>query len=418
VSVVEWELRRVNGDVLEDALLDARVLDTFNRFAREATAIVDDPDGSKAALYPELTPVLFRCKTQDDVAFADRWGGFVTNPRQEGNQLILDCLSHDAWLRRRQVFLDYTATLISDILEDLITLLTPLNWDAAKVTVTNDTAITRTWRGESLDVVLQELASLSAGEEFGADDEADFFFRPVNVTNAPYGFPDASYEETDFDINASREINRVTLYYGTGAGTGAVTVNDLARQAELQTLLGSPRPVVSEFTTTYPEIDSEAAAEAKARDLLEQNATLQKGSIRTWDALQHRPGQVANVADSEKGINADFRIASIEYRWRDDRTVIVVAENRLGVVDVLVALSGEVTRIDNRDADVGVDIVLFTELELPVDVETHLTVITRAAATDDFRFGEVALGHRLGDPRAGGGLLGDRYGPRTIVYTD
>lgn len=413
-TVVDWELHRApaGANVTETNLVDVLVRDTFNRFAKEAQCVIDDFDGSRRALYPELTPVLFRCKLDTDGGFSDRWGGYVSNPRQEGNQLILDCLSHDGWLRRRQVFLTFTGVLISSILNTLITTLTPLNWVPAQVTVVNDAIITRTWRGESLDVVIQELAGLSAGEEFGADDSANFFFRQPSVTNAPYGFPDGSYADTDFDKNSSREINRVTLYYGTSPSTGAVTVQDLARQSALQALLGSPQPVVSEFTTTYPEITTEASAKAKATGLLGQNVTIVRGSITTWEALQHRPGQVMSVVVNEKAINGSYRLAAIEYRWKEDKTVIKMAENRQGVVDVLIALSGEVTRIDNRAADVNAAIVDFVEIEADINMSTHLQVITRSYPNDIWLFGIRGFGN-LDNPQ---GKLGDRLGAPVIVY--
>ncbi len=414
MTSVLWELRRVNGNILEANLVDVRIVDAFNRFARDATAIIDDSDGTKNALYPELTPVLFRSKLDTDVGFTDRWGGFVTNPRQEGNQLVIDCLSHDAWLRRRQVFATFTNQSKSSILQSLVTTLTPLTYDPLQVTVVNDSPITRTWRGEPLDVVIQELSDLSSGEEFGADDSATFFFRQANVEAAPSDFADHAYAQTDFDKDATREINRVTLYYGVAPGTGAVTVNDFDRQTELQTKLGSPRPVVSEFTTTYPEITTEAAAIAKAQSLLGQTATIQKGRIWAWDLLQHRPGQVMHVVDSEKSVDADFRIARIEYQWQGDETIVSVAENRMGAVDVLVALSGEVTRIDNRDADATAVILSLIELQAAnLAVTTHLQLVTQSVPSDMFLLGEVASTHVLGDGR---GKLGDRLGPEVIVY--
>lgn len=401
---------RYGMDAGEPSLLDVEVTDAYNRFARNATAILDDPDGAKMAEYPRPAPVELDVKREIDGMYENRFGGFVVNPQSDQDHTELELLSHDFWLRKRRVFQSFTDTAISTILNDLVVDLTPLDWVPSNVSVVNDTTISRDWKGERLDQVIAELSSISAGEEFGATDDGQFFFRPRETDTATRNFTVGEYYDADFSEDGKQEVNKVTLYYGEGSNTGAVSVQDRASQKELAEELGRPRPVVIEETKTYPEIGSEKAAERKARQIMNDRSVIQTGTLDTWEAFRVRPGDVTHVRVPDQGVDQDFRVAEITYTWQDDETEVKLAENSEGVLDTLVSLSQEVSRIDSRAADESATITQFVELAEDVGVEFEVAAYKRTVPADQLTFGPTYGG--WGDPRAGGGYWGDQRGTR------
>lgn len=402
-----------NPFALDDRLLDARVRDAYNRFARDATAVLDDPDGDARAMYPTGYPVQLEVKRDIDANWSTRFGGFVFGDSTNRNTLELDILGHDLWLRRRKIFDSYSSTTISNILNDLITQYTPLTWVPGNVSVVNDVTYTRQWKGETLAEIIEELAAASANEEFGANNDAEFFFRPQSSNTSPRMFGVGEYYEADFEESATREVNKVVLYYGEGTSTGAVAVQDRESQRSLQDDLGAPRPVVIEKTANYPEIDSEETAENKARKILNGGTQIRTGKLRTWEAFDVYPGDVTRVIDPDQNVDGDYRVAELTYRWQEDETEVRLAENSAGVVDVLASQSDEVTRVDAKQADETAAVNEILDLSQNIEIETEIEIYTYTIPDDMFVFGVTKGG--LGDTRAGGGLLGDRRGNRTQV---
>jgi hypothetical protein len=402
-----------NPFALEPSLLDVRVTDTFNRFARDATVVLDDPEGVLRADYPSGYPVQLEVKRDIDTSWSVRFGGFVFGDTTDRNTLELDILGHDLWLRRRKIFDSYTDTAISAILKDLIQTYTPLNWDASLVEVTDGRLYTRQWKGEALAEIIDELSAASDGEEFGATNDARFYFQPRETSQSPRSFGVGEYYKADFDEDTTREVNRVVLYYGEGSSTGAVAVQDRASQRALQNDLGAPRPVVIEKTANFPEIVNEATAETRARKILGAQTSIRTGKLRSWDAFDVTPGDIATVTAPAQNVDGEFRVAEIEYRWQADETRLRLAENSAGVVDVLSGLSDEVTRVDAKGADENASVNEVVDLLGEVVVETDIEVLTYSVPADQLLFGDWKGG--FGDPDVGGGRLGDQRGDATKV---
>jgi len=406
MAQVTWRLLDVNAGEYDDRLVDVpECTDAYNRFARRAVAELDDPDGTVPTEYPRPTKVELEVKRNVDNSFSRRFGGFVAGHNSTRQGTELEILSHDQWIKRAEaVFRSYTDTAISTIITDLIDAKTPLSID--EVSVVNDQSITRDYGGETLESVLDELAAISAGEEYGATDTAAFFFRPREERSSPRDFTPGEYLDVEFEEDGKREANQVTIYYG-GSDGSAIQVNDPASQKELQDELGTDDPVVIPAPSkSYPEITTEAAAERKGNQILNDRSTIQTGELSTWEAFDVRPGDVTRVVDPEQDVDADFRVAEISYSWRSDETAVVVAENKPGVVDQLVAQSEEIQRLDNRAANSDATITRFENLSHEFFQDFELTVLKRTIPDDQFLWGELAGG--WGDPRAGGGRWGDR----------
>lgn len=386
-------------------LLDCWVQDAFSRFARTAEVTVYDPDSTLEKAYPLDTPVELWV-SEDDGAFELRFGGFIAKTSTDADTTTWKLLAHDFWLRRRTVFKAYAEQTISQILEDLVTTLTPLAWDPALAMPTHDKTLSLTWKGDALDAVLAELAAASDGEEFGADDQMRFFFRPRRSSRSPRDFVEGEYLDAEFEDDAQAEVNKVTIYWGQADATGAISVQDRASQLRLQQQFGAPRPVVVEVVKTYPEIGGEAEARQKASTVLSERKMLQTGTVTTWGGTRIRPGDVCAVRVPEQQINGTYRIAQVEYDWDSGETIVKLAENSEGVVDVLVQLSDEVSRIDARAADGDAPLLEIVDLTEEIVIDVELAVWTRVVTGNMFVFGTARGG--LGDPIAGGGLLGDQ----------
>ena len=382
-----------------------RVQDAYSRFARKATVEIIDPDGAIAADTPRDTSILLYAAPSPRSPLQLRFGGFVVDVRTNENVTTLDLLSYDFWLKRRVVYKTYSGIGLRDIAHDLVTTLTPLVWDPAQVDLTNDIVISQVWKGEALDSVLAQIAAMSKSEEWGADDEGRFFFREQDVRTSRRHFTEGWYTDARFEEDGRMEVNRVVIYYGQPPNTGAVAVQDRAAQLALQNRYGAPRPVVIEVARTYPEITTEEDARNRAAAILANRTVIRTGEIETWGAVRVRPGDVCAVRVPDQRIDGSYRVAQIEYAYPEDQTVVKLAENNEGVVDVLVELSDEVSRIDARDADPDATLLEVVNLLEEVEIETELAVYVIHVAAGVFLFGDP--GGNLGDPHMGGGVLGD-----------
>lgn len=408
----EWRLIKADTTEEED-FLDATVVKAFNRFANRATAIIMDIDGTKALTYVKGYLVEIQAHPGGTADWNALIGGFVVDTIRHTDTLEIHILSHDFWLRKRSVFKSYTNQYISYILQDLIDDLTPLDWDAGLVSILNDQQITRTWKGEKLDVVIKELSTLSGNEEYGAQSDRKFFFREQETVAASRNFDDGEYSDAEWPERKQEEANKVTIYYGQTGSTGIVTVQDLAKQAELQALIGASNPVVIEIVANYPEVDNEDAARAKGHALLEAKNIPLIGRLFSWDGYEITPGETTAVVDPDSDINDSFRIASLEYSYLNAETIVTVVEDYEGVLDTLVRVNEEVVRIDMKEADITATVVETISISQPYKMAVTVKAYKMLVPDDMFIFGEQKGG--FGDPDIGGGLLGDSRGDKTVI---
>lgn len=403
-----WQLYDPTAETYEEAMIDCTVQDAYSRFARKATVTLSDPSGLLAATYPRKTPLQLYAAETELAEPALRFGGYVDDIKTSAGTTTLELLSFDFWLRARKVYSVVTTESVSAVLQNLVEAYTPLEWDAGLVSVQNDIEITRTWKGDALDAVLAELSSMSAGEEWGATDDGKFFFRPQATRRSPRDFVEGEWGSADFEEDSRAEINKVTIYYGE-TSTGAVSLQDRVSQKLLQERFGSPRPVVIEAVKTYPEIATEEAARAKAAQILADRQVIRTGTLETWGALAVRPGDVCRVEVEDQQVDGDYRVAQIEYSWSEERTVVTLAENSDGVVDVLVELSDEVSRIDARAADTAAPVLEVIQIDEPMGIAVEIAIYTREVPEDAFLLGVSRAG--LG----AAGKIGDQRGDRVRV---
>jgi hypothetical protein len=404
---------RVVDPVADPDLIDARVVDAVNRFARQAELVFDDPDGSKIDAYPDYRLVDLYARNRGKSAFDRRFAGFVIDQKRDRSTTTVDLLSHDHWLKARKVYRSYQATAPIDILEDVITTFTPLVWDPAQVTLVDPPQdITRDYRGETVNAVIEDLLEASAREQYRVTNDRVFVVAERDPTPAPRDLTEPEYLSAEWDDDSRGEFNRVRVRYGQD-GDQAVVVDDKAAQQDLADEIGSDDPVIIERQKTFEGIKDEQTARTQAQSIIRRGEPIQVGEITTWDGVDLRPGQVLTVVDEDNSIDAEFRIASIEYSWRDDETVVTVAENSEGVEDVLAGLNEELDRVEARAGAISPTTVEFVTLGLEAVVELALTVREKTYDnSDSFRFGD--FGQPVG-PEGIGGQLGDGLATRTTV---
>jgi len=416
--MTDWRLIHVPSGEVQDDLEDVVVVDAFNRYAREGRAVIFDPNSIIPAKYPRGTLVEIQYRKTGEITWSTRFGGFVVDQDIEKNETKLSFLSHDVWIKKRTVLEDYEDKNLSFILEDLIEKYTPLIWDPSLISIVNDEVITRRWQGEALDEILFEIASISGEEEFGATDDAKFFFRPQQISNAPYNYVPGTYLESEFERQTRQEINRVTIFYGEDPDRAKVFVENTDAQLELAEKIGVDKPVVIEVLRNYPEITfdpsipgskekAEERATSKGNRILEGEQSVLIGDVITWASEGHMPGDIVQLIDPDVGVDESFRIASITYSMVGNVRV-KLAENVENVVDILLSLNEEKTRIDLRDVDVDVPGTLVNQVDGSFSIVMTVDIIKIQVPDDMFLFG--AFGGNLGDPDpdVGGGLLGDQ----------
>jgi len=338
---VSWEL--ITGS-FGDQTLDVSATDSIDRLAREATVVLDDPQGDAVDFFDFGDQVNLRRDGQT------QWIGIKTGDREKRDVYEVQANSYDYFLTR-QVTVAYESTLISDILQDLIDR-TPINWDASEVNVQNDREIDFELRGESIKSGMESLSQLSAAEDFGVTNfptTNTFFFKPRGTDSAPFDFTEDNYITAEFGNDDRKEINRVVLYYGEGEDSDKVVVEDSNAISDLSSSAVYDGDAKLELSRYRPEITSESAATERANALLDQFSSVQFGTIETVGAFDLEPGQEIRVVNSRNNIDDQFRIVELNFEWRDDDTTVRVAEAVDGVLSTISKNAEETRRIEHHN---------------------------------------------------------------------
>jgi hypothetical protein len=263
-----------------------------------------------------------------------------------------------------------------------------LIWDESHIDLNNNPSITRSFQGESLEEILNELdARAGGGHEFGGDDDRNFFFRVEETSSAPESFGMDNYLSVEWMDDPKKDVNDVTVFFGEGQETGAVRVQDREQQKELAERMGSDRPSRVSITKNYPELTDKESARQKARALLNGRTEILTGEVTTWKSVGVRPGEVTGVSTPEQGRDSNFRIAQVRHDWGGSETVVSVAENVQGAEDELVKLSDEVQRLDLRTANDDVTRSEYFNLSNVTGIKQPIVRVYRRGLGDSFIIG-------------------------------
>lgn len=339
---------------IEDTVYDVDpVVDTANPFGDFAVAKMDDRGGEIFDLYPRGTRIDVYPPNNNTTP---RFTGYVVERReneQEGADVLeIEAYSFDQFLRRNTVTNDQRGNTISQALADIIQTDTPVTYNAANIEVGDDQELTRSYQGEPVENALRDFAFKSTNEDFGVDDDLEFFFRPRETTHIDRGVDNTQWFRYDIPELGKEAINEVEVWFDDGEES--VIVDDGTDKLDLQDSLGLPSPGTQRKELQRPLFSDISDAEDVGRKYLAfRNATI-SGTVTTYGLYDAEPGDTIDITIEPRGIDEEFVIAAIEYRWGVDETILTVVEKRGDVDDILSELSESVQRQEmqgaNRDA--------------------------------------------------------------------
>jgi len=328
------------------------VVDTANPFGDYGVFKADDTGGDIFDLYPRGERVEFYPPGRD----TPRLTGYVVERReleQNGADVLeVEAYSFDQFLRRNTVTNDQRGNSITEALEDIVTTDTPVSFVAGNVEVEDGQQLTRSYRGEPVEDVLRDFAFKSGNEEFGVNDDLEFFFRPRETRHIDRGIDRTQWFNYDIPELGKETINEVEVWFADG--DKSVVVDDGTDKLDLQDSLGLPDPGTQRAELQRPLITDVADAEDIGRKYLKFRTATLSGTVTTFDLYDAEPGDTIDVSIPPRGIDTEFVIAAVEYRWGRDETELTVVERRGDVDDILADLSDSVQRNKmegaNRDA--------------------------------------------------------------------
>lgn len=350
--MVTFEVEHSN--TLEDAVYDVDpVVDTSNPFGSFAVAKIDDRGGVKFENYERGTRIDIAIQSDDGTTTFREWTGYVVERRETeqsgADALEVEAYSFDQFLRRNTVTNDQTGNTITDALQDIIETDTPVSWNAANVNVGDDQELTRGYQGVKVENVLRDLAFKSNNEEFGVNDSLEFFFRPRETTHIDRGIDDTQWFNYDIPELGKQAINEVEVWFDDG--NESVIVDDGTDKLDLQDNLNLPEPGTQRAELNRPLITDISDAEDIGRKYLQfRNATL-SGTVTTYGLYDAEPGDTIDITITPRGIDDEFVIAGVEYRWGRDQTILTIIEKRGEQDGILTELNDSVQRVEMNGAD-------------------------------------------------------------------
>jgi hypothetical protein len=349
---IKWQIKR-DGTTIEPDLYDVEVVDTFNPFGNYAIAYIDDQEGDKFSDYNRGTRVDFGYSTNGGISYTERFTGYVVEAREQDQQgadsLEVECYSFDQFLRQNTVSNDQSGKTRLNALEDIVKEDTPVTWDASNVEVVDNSELTRSYRGELVENALQALSANSGGEAFGVNDDLEFFFRPREAENAPRNIDNTQWFDFDIPEEGKETINQITVFFDDG--DKSVTVDNGGDKLDLQDSLSTQDPVVLGKEVSRDDITNIEDARAVGEQILSDRDATLTGTVTTYGLLEAQPGDVISIEIIPRGIDGNFRIAEVKYRWGTDETVLTVVEKKGNQDEVLVRLSDAVQRLETKDVD-------------------------------------------------------------------
>lgn len=349
-----WRIKRNNKSYeAEGNIFDAEIVDTANPFGNYAIFKVDDNNGQKFEQYSRGTRVDFEISDDGGITFQNRFTGYVVEVRELDQQgadaLEVECYSFDQFLRRDTVTNDQTGNTILGALEDIVTTDTPVTWDASNVEIVDDQELTQSFRGEKVENVLQALTSKSGNEDFGVNSDTEFYFRPRESGPAPRNIDNSQWFNYDIPKLGKETVNEVTVYFNDG--DESVTVDNGSDKLQLQNNLGTAKPVTAATEVNRPDITNIDDARDVAQQILSDRESTLTGTVTTYDLYTAEPGQVIDIEIIPRGINGQFRIAELHYKYGRAETDIEIVEKKGEQDELLVRMSDTVKRNEMQDVD-------------------------------------------------------------------
>jgi len=352
VAPVEWRVIINQEEVVQD-VFDVEVIDTANPFGSHAIVYADDLTGTTFEKFRRGTRVDIAYSDNQGITFERRFTGYVVESREYddagSDTLEVECYTFDQFLRRSVVSDDLTGLNITQALASIIQNDTPVTFVPENVTVGSEKTLSRSYQGEPVEDVLRALSFASVNEEFGVNDEVEFFFRPRESEHNARGVDNTRWLNYDIPELGKDAVNEVRVFFDNGNRT--VVVDDGNDQLNLQDSLelASAGRQIEEISR--PDITTVKDAEDEGRRFLEQRSSILSGTVTTFGLYDLEPGDTINIEIKPRGIDDEFRVAEVRYHWGRSETHLTIVEKRGTNDDILFRISSSLKRIEVAGAD-------------------------------------------------------------------
>jgi hypothetical protein len=352
-SAVEWRLR-VDGDVVDQLYDVSPLVDTANPFGDYVVLKLDDQGGELFDRFRRGTRVEVDISTNFGLSFTNRFTGFVVERRETeqagADALEVEAYSFDQFLRKNTVTNDQSGKTLANALQDIVETDTPVSFVADNIEVGNPQTVQETLRGRKVENVLQGLAFASTGEEFGVNDDLEFFFRPSESVHIERGIDNTQWFNYDIPELGKDVINEVEVFFDSG--NESVVVDRGKSKLDLQNELGLPDPATERKELNRDDIQTFSGAKRVGEQFLEFRNTVLTGTVTTFSLFDARPGDTIDISIEARGIDDEFRIAELDYKWGRDETTLTIVEKRSQDIDTdILRVSEKVDRIEQRGAN-------------------------------------------------------------------
>jgi hypothetical protein len=372
---VVWRVIESEENVV-DNVYDIEVVDTANPFGSYAVVYADDDDGVLFDTFNRGTRIDISYSINAGITFEDRFTGYVVETREYddagADAVEIEAYTFDQFLRRNNVSEDQSGKTITQALSNIIQNDTPIEYDSARVDVQENTDLSRSFKGESVEEALRDIAFKSANEAFGVDDDGVFFFAPREGEVNERGIDNTQWFNYDIPEVGKDAVNEVTVFYNDD--NDAVIVDDGTDQLELQDSLGFESPGTQRVEVSRPDITTIEDAEDVGRQILNVRNNTLTGEVTTFGLYDAQPGDTINIEIEPRGIDDEFVIAEIAYRWSTDETVIVIVEKTGDEDDIINRISESVRRVETRNADRDAIADRIFKVQTDVVIEPTVTI--------------------------------------------
>lgn len=406
----------VNETEDEPNLVDVEIEDTSNPFGNFAIAHIKDQDGERYDKYPKGTRVdfyysegilsdqpedLILTETTDEYITLDgetdtfgtiynegtvyvegdlvssqitqvrRFTGFVVERREYEemgtDMLEVECYSFDQFLRGSKVTTNTTGMTLFDALESIITNDTPITWNANNVSVGDPQTLTRNLRGESVETALRELAYKSENENFGVQQDLEFYFRPRETSQSPRDIDNSQVFGIDTPEEGREELYEVRVFFN--GGDESVTVDRGDEKLDQQEALGLDTPPENVKEVTFEDITDIDDARDKGEQILQEREASQTGEVQTYGLEDTEPGDLITITYDAQDVDQEYVVAGINYQWQEDTTTVTIIKKTGYQDEVLLRIADNVEKVDLRPADRDAINNRVTETTIGVEID-------------------------------------------------
>lgn len=373
--MAEWRaLLDADSSKAEPNLIDVEYTTNLNPFGDFAVLEIDDFDGSRYDEYRKGRRVDIESKPSGG-SFSTQMPGYVVNRREHdeagANRVSVELYSLGHLLSRGDIREDLSDQTLESAMQTVIENYTPVAWNASNVDIQNSQTITRNFLYGRVDDVLEEMAAMSANEEYGVNQSGEFFFRPRESKKVSRGIKNKHFDSFDVEEKSAELTNVIRTYYG--GGDKAVTVSDDKSRKELQDELGTTDPVSFPESKTNQDIAKQDDARSFGNVQLEDKSATDQRTAVTYGLLDAEPGDTIDVTVPAAGINGEFLIAEINYVWGTDDTRVTLVDVTGNQDNIIKRISDTLKRVEMRPsvsaADLELDVrVLETEVVAELEV--------------------------------------------------